>query len=112
LQYGYNAGLHRAEAQHRLEEHIQLAEDLGAEVIQIHSPNVAKALIDIARQHHITQLVLGQPNRNRREAFLRRSIINGVLRLSSEFNVYLVPLQREPDTQFIDKKQGRPTQRG
>ena len=101
LQYGKDAGRYQAEEQCHLEEHARLAEDLGAEVIQIRSPNVADALIEIARERRITQLVLGQPNRNRGEAFLRGSVINGVLHLSSEFDVYLVPLQQV--TEHLEK---------
>jgi two-component system sensor histidine kinase KdpD len=94
LRHGKDAAKYRAEEQHYLEEYTQLAEDLGAEVIQIPKPNVAKALIEVARERHITQLVLGQPNRNRAQAFLRGSVINSVLRFSSEFDVYLIPLSQ------------------
>jgi len=51
--------------------------------------------IEIACKRHITQLILGKPSR--KEAFLRRSIINGVLRLSPEFTVHLIPLQQGND---------------
>lgn len=92
LKYGKEAGKHRAEAQRHLEEHAVFAEDLGAEVIRIRSRDIAKALVEIAHERHITQLVLGQPARSRWEEILHGSIINRVLRLSSDIDIHLVPV--------------------
>ncbi|MFL5587054.1 MAG: universal stress protein, partial [Ktedonobacteraceae bacterium] len=95
LKYGNEAGKRRAEARHRLEEHVVLAEDLGAEVIRIKSRDIAKALVEIAQERHITQLVLGQPARIRWEELLRGSVINRLLRLSSDIDIHLVPSSRD-----------------
>lgn len=91
LKYGSEAKKHREAAQRRLEEHAVLAEDLGAEVIRIRSRDIAKTLVEIARERHITQLVLGQPARSRWEEVLRGSIINRLLRLSTDIDIHLVP---------------------
>ncbi len=72
-----------------------MAEDLGAEVMRIRSRDIAKTLVKIARERHITQLVLGQPARSRWEEFLRGSVINQIVRLDSELDIHLVPLHRE-----------------
>ncbi len=91
LKYGKGAGKRLAEEQHRLEEHAVLAEDLGAEVIYIRSRDIARALVETAHERHITQLVLGQPARSRWEELLRGSVINRLLRLSSDMDIHLVP---------------------
>lgn len=85
----------REAALRRLEEHATLAEDLGAEVIRTKSSDIAKKLVEIAHDHHVTQLVLGQPARSHWEELLRGSIINRLLRLSSDIEIHLVP--RESD---------------
>src|SRR5579875_387456 len=95
LKYGSEAKKHREEARQRLEQHALLAEDLGAEVIRTSSNDIARKLIEVARENHVTQLVLGQPARSRWEELLRGSIINRVLRLSSEIDIHLVPQDRE-----------------
>jgi len=92
LKYGSGAKKHREVALRRLEEHAVLAEDLGAEVIRTKSRDIAKTLVEIAKQHQVTQLVLGQPARSRWEEILRGSIINRVLRLSTDIDIHLVPL--------------------
>jgi two-component system sensor histidine kinase KdpD len=95
LKFGSKAKQRRAEAQRHMEEHALLAEDLGAEVIRISSHDIAHALIEVARQHHITQIVLGQPARKWWEEVLRGSTVNRLLRLSSDIDIHLVPVRRD-----------------
>lgn len=91
LKYGTDAPKQREAALLRLEEHAVLAEDLGAEVIRTKSYDIAKTLVEIAREHQVTQIVLGQPARTWWEELLRGSIVNRLLRLSSEIDIHIVP---------------------
>ncbi len=94
LKYGRDAQKYREAALRRLEEHALLAEDLGAEVIQTSSSDIARTLAEVARERQITHIVLGQPARSRWEEFLRGSIINRLLRMSTDIDIYLVPHSR------------------
>ena len=91
LKYGRDAPKYREAALQRLEEHALLAEDLGAEVIRTTSRDIAKTLVEIAHEHQVTQLVLGQPARSHWEELLRGSIINRLLRMSTDIDIHLVP---------------------
>ena len=95
LRYGRELKRHREEAQHRLEEHAVLAEDLGAKVIRTKSSDIARTFVELAKEHQVTQIVLGQPARNRWEEILRGSIINRLLRLSTDIDIHLVPHNRD-----------------
>src|SRR6266567_1229039 len=95
IKFGKEAQKYRAAAQHRLEEHAVLAEDLGAEVIRTSSRDIASKLVEIARERQVTQLVLGQPARSSWEEMLRGSIINRVLRMSSDIDIHIVPRSRD-----------------
>ena len=95
LKYGQDASKEYAEALQRIEDHTLLAEDLGAEVIRASSRDIARTLVELAREHQVTQLVLGQPERSRWEELLRGSIINRVLRLSTDMDIHLVPRSRD-----------------
>jgi two-component system, OmpR family, sensor histidine kinase KdpD len=97
LKYGGEAKRHREAALRRLEAHAVLAEDLGAEVIRTKSHDIAKTLVQIARERQVTQLVLGQPARSRWEEIIRGSIINRVLRLSTDIDIHLVPRSSEEE---------------
>lgn len=94
LKYGTRGEAYREERRHNLEEHARLAEDLGAEVICTKGKDIGRELVRIAREYHITQIVLGQSGLPLWEEFLRGSVINRVLRLSSEMDMHLVPLRR------------------
>ncbi len=95
LKYGKDAPKQREAARRRLEEHAVLAEDLGAEVIRTSSRDIAKKLVEIAHERQVTQLVLGQPARSHWEELIRGSIINRLLRLSTDIDIHLVPRSRD-----------------
>lgn len=74
-----------------------LAEDLGAEVIRIEGRNVAEELARVARERHVTQIVIGQPERIRRFEVLRGSVVNRLPRLSIGADIHVVPHHRHRD---------------
>jgi two-component system sensor histidine kinase KdpD len=79
-----------ATAKSELANHIRLAEDLGAEVITVEGENIAAALARVARERHVTQLVLGQPARGRWYELLRGSVVNRLLRQPLGADIHIV----------------------
>jgi len=69
------------EAQTQLTQNLALARELGAEVITTADMDVAQALLRVARQHNVTQIVVGKPggrrvlDRIRGAIFLRQLIV-------------------------------------
>ncbi len=95
FKFGMDTTSHQEEAKRLLDAHIQLAEDLGAQVIRTQSNDIARELVKIAKEHQITQIVLGQPARSWWEEALRGSIVNRLLRLSTEMDIHIVPRGEE-----------------
>lgn len=95
FKYGKDAKKHREEALQRLEEHALFAEDLGAEVIRRKSKSIPHTLAEVAQQRHVTEIVVGQPAHTRLEEILYGSVINQLLRLKSDVDIHLVPLNRK-----------------
>ncbi len=79
-----------ASAQTALDRHIRLAEDLGAEVITVSGEDIVAALVRVARERHVTQLVIGQPSRARWQELLRGSVVNRLLRQPLGADVHVV----------------------
>jgi two-component system sensor histidine kinase KdpD len=77
---------------------IRLAEDLGAEVIRVEGCAVAAELARIARERHVTQIVIGQPTRSRWQELLVGSVVNRLLRASTGADIHLVTRMRGPRT--------------
>lgn len=91
LKHGSDARHQSALAAQRLEEHANLAEDLGAEVVRLSSRDIARTLVQVAKERKVTQIVLGQPAGSWWEEFLRGSLVNRLLRMNTNVDIHLVP---------------------
>jgi two-component system sensor histidine kinase KdpD len=78
----------------QLSEQIRLAEDLGAEVVRVEGRDIAAALAQVARERHITQIVIGQPTRGFWHYFLYGSVVNRLLREPIGADIHVVPARR------------------
>jgi len=68
----------------RLEEHVKLASDLGAEVYTLKGQNFVETLLDFAHKQRITQLFLGHSQRD-------RSPLEKLIEAAEDFDVRLFP---------------------
>lgn len=75
--------------QTRLNDTVHMAQSLGASVETITGGSIAHTLIEYARQHNITQIIIGQPLRPRWQEALRGSVVNQLIRLSGPINVHV-----------------------
>ena len=74
----------------RIQQNLQLAEELGARVENISNESVADAVIDFARRHNITKIIAGKPLRPRWFEILRGTVIDQIIRNSGQIDVYVV----------------------
>jgi two-component system sensor histidine kinase KdpD len=80
-----------APAAAELERDRVLLEELGGVYREVGAPDVADALVSVARAANATRLVLGATRRSRLQEVLRGSVINRVLRLAAgEFDVTVI----------------------
>lgn len=70
--------------------HKRYAEYIGAEVVTISSPSVAKAIIKYSSENNINHIVLSKSIRSRLGDFLFGSIVNDVIRNSGKINVHVL----------------------
>ena len=89
------------EEQTRLTRYLALARQLGAEVISTPGADVAEAVLRLARQHNVTQIVIGKPLGSRWLSFWRRDPLQWLMRHSGNIDIHMIPadepvaLQRE-----------------
>jgi len=80
--------------QKRLDENLQLARELGAEVLVVPGHDVAATLARVAHQHNVSQIVIGKP---RGQRWIDRlgggSLVDRLLRQSGQIDVYVVPAE-------------------
>jgi two-component system, OmpR family, sensor histidine kinase KdpD len=86
-----------ARADAALKDLMQLAEDLGAEVIRVDGCEIVAELARVARERHVTQILLGQPTHGRWHEALFGSVVNRLLREPLGADVHVVPRARRPN---------------
>ncbi|MHB8328667.1 MAG: histidine kinase, partial [Acidimicrobiales bacterium] len=65
----------------------QLADDLGADWHDINRGDPARALVDFAKEHQVTQIVLGASRRTRWEELTKGSVVRRVIRFAGDCDV-------------------------
>jgi two-component system sensor histidine kinase KdpD len=74
-----------------LDENIELAKHLGAEILTISSPNVSEAILGIAKERQITEIVLGRPQMSFIHKLLApESPVDVLIRKKEHFTISLV----------------------
>jgi two-component system sensor histidine kinase KdpD len=79
----------------RLEQHLALAESLGAQVARLRGGPVAQTLLRFAREREATRVLLGKPTHARLWDRLRGSLLDEVVRGSGQMDVLVVSGQEE-----------------
>jgi two-component system, OmpR family, sensor histidine kinase KdpD len=76
-------------AQARLSHNLRLAEQLGAEVVTLSGENPGAELINFAREHNVTKIIVGKPLVFKPWDRLRGSLVDRMVRASGDIDVYV-----------------------
>src|SRR5258705_12842924 len=79
------------EEQSRLTRYLGLARQLGAEVISTPGTDIGEALLRIAREHNVTQIVIGKPLGSRWTSLLKRDPLRWLMRHSGNIDIHMIP---------------------
>ncbi len=86
-----------ATEQAQLTKCLGMARELGAEVISTPGSEIGPAILRLARQHNVTQIILGKPLENPwARWFGRRSPVDWLIRHSGEIDIHMI---RSEETQ-------------
>ncbi len=77
--------------QESLNKNINLARELGAEILITSDEDIVKGIIRTAKQNNITQIIIGKPiYKNFNELFFKRSITDRLIKESGDIDIYIV----------------------
>lgn len=79
------------EEQARLTRYLSLARQLGAEVISTPGYDIAETLLRIARQHNVSQIVIGRSVGSRWTTWWKRDALRWLIRHSGNIDVHMIP---------------------
>ncbi len=86
------------EEQVRLTRYLALARQLGAEVVSTPGIDVGETLLRIARQHNVTQIVIGKPLGSRWTNLLGRDPLRWLMRNSGNIDIHMIPADESAST--------------
>jgi two-component system sensor histidine kinase KdpD len=97
------------EEQTRLTRYLALARQLGAEVISTPGTEVGETLLRIARQHNVTQIVIGKPLGMRSLSFWKRDPLRWLMRHSGNIDIHMIPAEESspPRRETIEERLAR-----
>ncbi|MFH0810687.1 MAG: sensor histidine kinase KdpD [Pseudomonadota bacterium] len=78
------------ENRQRVWRDLRLAEVLGAKTATLTATSIAEAVVDFARRHNVTKIVIGRPIRPRWRELLRGQVVDQIIRLSHPIDVYVI----------------------
>lgn len=74
-----------------IEQHEELAKNLGAEIFRLKSRNISKKILEFSEEKKITQIVLGHSSRSFFSKLFKGSIINKIIENSKNIEIRVVP---------------------
>jgi len=89
------------EQRDRVAHMLQLAEELGAHSLSLPGQSVTETVLDYARRHNVTKVIVGKPLRSRWMEMLRGSIVDQLIHQSGTIDIYLVTSEPEPASQRV-----------
>jgi two-component system, OmpR family, sensor histidine kinase KdpD len=97
------------EEQTRLTRYIALARQLGAEVITTPGRDVAEALLRVARQNNVTQIIMGKPLGTPWFSFLKRDLLRWLMRNSGNIDIHMIPSEEgaQPRRESLEERLAR-----
>jgi two-component system, OmpR family, sensor histidine kinase KdpD len=97
------------EEQTRLTRYLALARQLGAEVISTPGTDVGETLLRVAREHNVTQIVIGKPLGARWLSFWKRDALRWLMRNSGNIDIHMIPAEESaaPRRETIEERLAR-----
>jgi two-component system sensor histidine kinase KdpD len=85
---------HVRENRERIWHDLRLAESLGAQVATVTATGVTDAIMEYARRHNITKIVMGKPNKPRWQEIIRPPLVDQIIRRSGGIDVVVVSFEQ------------------
>src|SRR5213592_2119869 len=97
------------DGQTRLTRYIALARQLGAEVITTPGRDVAEALLRVARQNNVTQIIMGKPLGTPWFSFLQPALLRKSTSNTASINIHMIPSEEgaQPKRESLEERLAR-----
>ncbi|MBP2655627.1 MAG: osmosensitive channel signal transduction histidine kinase [Firmicutes bacterium] len=81
----------------RVARNMRLADELGAKTLSTTSNNLVDEILDVARSHNVTAIVIGKPRQSRIWEIVHGSVVDKLIRQSGGINIYVIQASTEQE---------------
>jgi two-component system sensor histidine kinase KdpD len=92
----------------RVARTLLLAEELGAKTVTAPGHTITETVLNYARSHNVTKIIVGKPLRPRWQEWLRGSVVDQLIRQSGSIDVYVISSEPERPSPLVDAQAWRP----
>lgn len=86
----------------RVARTLLLAEELGAKTVTAPGHGITETVVNYARSHNVTKIIVGKPLRPRWQEWLRGSVVDQLIRQSGRIDVYVISSEPERPSPLVD----------
>ncbi|MER3478062.1 MAG: histidine kinase [Leptolyngbya sp. ERB_1_2] len=79
----------------QIETYERLCKEFDGQFIRVSDPNIARAISEVAKQYHITQIVIGESQRSRWKTLLKGSLTQRLLKLLKNIDVHIIATEEK-----------------
>ncbi len=79
------------ENRERLEKHIRLAENSGAEIVTVYGEDIPLQIIEFARVSKVTKIVLGRSNMKGHAIFKKQTLVDRIIKIAPSIDIHIIP---------------------
>jgi len=87
-----------SEAQRKLLDNVEKARELGAEVVRLQSSDPVEAMIDFARSHRVSDIIVGRTGQSWWRRLTRRSVLQRLVDGGAGFDLHVVSFEGDEET--------------
>ncbi len=79
------------ENRQRLEHHIRLAEELGAEIVTVYGDDISAQIIEFARVSRVTKVIIGHSNASEHSQLGKQTLTDKLIKSAPGLDIYIIP---------------------
>lgn len=91
---------------------LRLAETLGAEIIGLTGDDLAEEILQLARKHNVSQIIIGKPEHTRFWDIVHGSVVDKVIRHSQGISIHVIPGSQQEAGQSYNATAKRVKEKG
>lgn len=95
------------EAKKQLENNLELAKKLGAEIVLLHGDNMVEEILRFAKMRNVTKIIIGRNHRTHSifSKFVKKDIVDKLIDEADYIDIHVIPYKGKSSNRYITKNE-------